>query len=502
MSQSRQTINAISLDFDGCIFNVNYVQNPEHDKRVITSNNDLITAITNKITAQAFTKAILLVGSNRQDKTIDDLNAYSHNKGSAFPALRKLHEEFTLRLSDHDATCEIDEYLLADSYGRMQPGETFRACIENNEHFIHQRWFFDDQKLSLLYAQMHKISSENPHADITFDFYDDRHDIHDALSIFLNEHPNYIPKNISLNLNHYDGEHITHRDSIQGTGIIDYNYHANLFKMLQHAKIPHEQDKNKKLIINDDFIARNQKNANVLLHFKKQNCAKDFITEVAEDNINMALGELLEAISTTADPITDPTTEDALKKRELLLQYQSHLKILYDKLAKDIQNQVTAGASSEAINDSSAMQVARETTLLLKNCRSPNLSQAEALQHINTYEANCKKTARWTNFWKAIAVVAMFAVGVVVGGAIGIAIGIAAGAWTGPGAVATALGGMFMGAATGATIGIAIGSAATGMVASAVTAGLLFRDNEIDKHVSLVADQSRNIEASRTTLSS
>ncbi len=69
------TIRVLSFDFDGCLFNIDYINSKAKD--VVHSNEVFLNKI--KQENKEFEKAYTLVGSNRQSLNIDLVN--SRNKG-------------------------------------------------------------------------------------------------------------------------------------------------------------------------------------------------------------------------------------------------------------------------------------------------------------------------------------------------------------------------------------------------------------------------------------
>ncbi|OGT45025.1 MAG: hypothetical protein A3E83_05945 [Gammaproteobacteria bacterium RIFCSPHIGHO2_12_FULL_41_20] len=228
----RQRINVRSVDFDGCIFNEDYCRNPQDSKRLLAYNETFLKTVSQEIRGNHYNDVIWMVGSSRQDKGTDMLNAL-HNKGSCFPALNRLCAEMQHRVPQ--TPCRVDRYLLADAYGNQPPGENFTRALGNASDYPFSEWLFDETKFSILYAQIHKIASENPDADVDYDFYDDREDILTSLQAIFTKHPDLIPHNVKLRLHHYDGRNIRQHIAIQGSGTIDNNYHNNVKFLAQCA---------------------------------------------------------------------------------------------------------------------------------------------------------------------------------------------------------------------------------------------------------------------------
>ncbi len=215
------TIRVLSFDFDGCLFNINYIYSS--NKNVITHNEAFFARIKDE--NEGIARIITFVGSNRQSFEIDFGNSYL--KGSCFPAVREV--------STH-LEAELDTFLLADIYGDLPGGESYRRAIDPTYKGPHAYWVFDETKATILYAQMQKIAVENPTEDIIFDFFDDRmHDILPSLRHFFETHRMLIPSNVALRLFGYEGKGVTPVANITGAGIIDINYRQTVKDMASVA---------------------------------------------------------------------------------------------------------------------------------------------------------------------------------------------------------------------------------------------------------------------------
>lgn len=221
------TIRVLSFDFDGCLFHSNYCDSKE--KNVVNSNKVFLNRI--KKENKKFTKTYTLVGSNRQSFYVDRAN--SDNKGSCFHAVKKV--------SDFLGTT-LDTFLLSDIFGNLPEGTSYARVTDKDYTGEHSDWLFDDTKVTIMYAQMHKIAKENPNEEIIFDFYDDRGngaraivDILEKLQDFYNTHSDLIPTNVTLRLHQYAGMNVTPVASIKGTGFIDENYRQTVQDLSQQA---------------------------------------------------------------------------------------------------------------------------------------------------------------------------------------------------------------------------------------------------------------------------
>lgn len=224
----------ISLDFDGTIFNKAYIEN--HD--VIEANKRFLNRLKRK--NKKFETVTVFVGSNRQSYEHDSHNSNKNKTESAFTAITTIATY---------VKANLDKFLLADLESDSTPGTCFDAAINSvgdEPYEDHHRWMFDQEKLSMLYAQMHKSASEDE-SETIFDFYDDRGlvngeaiDILAALRDYFTKYPMMIPHNTTLRLHHYNGGEVTTVASIKGTGDIDYDYYNTLHRMEKIA-LKHER---------------------------------------------------------------------------------------------------------------------------------------------------------------------------------------------------------------------------------------------------------------------
>jgi hypothetical protein len=250
------TIRVLSLDFDGCLFHRRYLNSEEG---VVKANLEFLNKLKDE--NQAFDKVIAIIGSNRQSYNVELANMF---RGLSFPAVKEV--------SDYLET-KLDTFLLADIYGNLENGTSYELGIKKDYHAKHADWLFDESKVSVLYAQMHKIALENPNEQIVFDFFDDRgngnrtaSDILEWLNEFYTENKTLIPANLTLNLHHYAGDDVTTLFSIKGTGIIDENYKQTVKDMSSIAfeKQPYEDGITQPMHIHAHVNATDLKNRKAL----------------------------------------------------------------------------------------------------------------------------------------------------------------------------------------------------------------------------------------------
>lgn len=232
-------IKVVSLDFDGCIFHREYISEymklratPDEkitEDPLFYTNKAIFAKIKSDFSENRFDDMILMDGSNRQSKRIDEMHSSINETESCFTALMKLETYLQKEITKN---CHVDKFLTSDLCENKLSGENFENRIKNNIGYEFSSYFFDYSKLIILYAQMHKVASENPNVRIDFDFYDDTTTILSDLKKFFNLNPDLIPHNLQLNLHKYAGRKVESIATIKGTGEIDNNYRDNIKKML------------------------------------------------------------------------------------------------------------------------------------------------------------------------------------------------------------------------------------------------------------------------------
>lgn len=154
-------------------------------------------------------RKIGFIGSNRQSIPDDFMNSGADKRGSCYPVTQRVCRAIG---------AEFDDFLLTDLYNNLSSGTTFKAAqalinqesnsydaeqVAKNKPFLN--WIHDESKLTLLYAQMHKVALENPNERIEFNFIDDRDDLLNQLQAYFTQYPSEIPPNVQLKLKQYRG---------------------------------------------------------------------------------------------------------------------------------------------------------------------------------------------------------------------------------------------------------------------------------------------------------
>lgn len=215
-------VRILSFDYDGCLFHETLSNKNGYQKERLIESNKLLLETIKEENAN-FDYVITFIGSSRQSKSIDDQNRDRNE--SCFRAAKEINRFLE---------AEFDPFLLADLYGNLPDGTSYKRIKDKNYEGSHSEFKFDEYKVTLIYAQMHKIANKHPETSIVFDFYDDRgkkKDILDHLRLFYTTHHELIPTNITLGLHHYAGKAIKKIAIIEGSGFIDKNFRRTVKDM-------------------------------------------------------------------------------------------------------------------------------------------------------------------------------------------------------------------------------------------------------------------------------
>lgn len=223
----------LSFDLDNCVFHRGYYQNVIRSPMdVININRVLFDSI--KADSKNYSELIVMLGSARQSEYDDRYNSKQNKTESGFTALQKISDYLNARL---------DPFLLADVYGNTPDGTSFNNAINPSYEGIHANWTADDSKITILYAQIHKIALLYPEEKIVFDFYDDRGrvswiklDVLEHIETYFTRYPSMLPTNVTLRLHHYEDGLLNSYEPIEGTGLINKNYRQVVKDMTRLAK--------------------------------------------------------------------------------------------------------------------------------------------------------------------------------------------------------------------------------------------------------------------------
>ncbi len=196
------TYEVYSFDFDGCTANYLFLSSKHKD--ILAANKALFDQIKS-----SHHRKVIYIGSNRQAPRDDLANSTADERGSCYPAIQMIADEL-------DGV--LDNFLLGDIYNDLPDGTCFKQALKHiaknhkdykefNEKKFKSlyNWTHDESKLTVIYAQIHKVSLEHPNDPIHFNFFDDREDILKQLHAYFSKYPDLIPSNVILNLKQYRG---------------------------------------------------------------------------------------------------------------------------------------------------------------------------------------------------------------------------------------------------------------------------------------------------------
>ncbi len=207
----QRRINLNLFDFDGCLnraFNrsQDHLENPH--KWILGENNAFLESLKQRIQAEKYYRIIVAQGSTRQSNHLDNF-AHSVNKNGSSTATPPILQSWFASQLDCDVV--LDPFLLADIYGKNKAaGESYKAIIKEHRtrswSVDHARVVSDDEKVTLIYAHVHRVAALNRDAEIVIDFYDDRTDILDHLYKTMSANNKLLPANVTLRLHRYIGQ--------------------------------------------------------------------------------------------------------------------------------------------------------------------------------------------------------------------------------------------------------------------------------------------------------
>lgn len=245
-----------SFDHDGCLASNKFKTISE----LIAAQKVLFDGILSQYGEEIngspyFTAHKVMIGSNRQSFNVDCINAIKNGNGMVMP----LAQAISTRLN-----AEFDELTLADIKAKKKPGyhtklflkvaKELGLDLDLRMHFaeltlIHKfiekfgssyrfsDFDYSEDKINILYAQIHHQASLYPDEEITFNFFDDKRSILNSLYEFFKKFPELLPENIQLNLYLYNQfEFCLLYPSIYGQNFIDFNYYETVNIMAQIAK--------------------------------------------------------------------------------------------------------------------------------------------------------------------------------------------------------------------------------------------------------------------------
>lgn len=341
-------------------------------------------------------------------------------------------------------------------------------------------YFTDHSRLLLLYFKIHKVASEKPESQITFNFfpsesYKNKQDNLKALHRLFKNHPKLLPRNLTLHLKiciegedyssddevyRSDGEDYSENyrlHDIKGIGDIDYNYQANILKLIAAAGLLSSRG-----FVNLEAIFRaDSGKMTQFLVSRNGNLLPDF--EVCKSKFTQ---NYLKFKSQYTDDLCIEFLEEIISLKNLLLD--------------DIDDQIKKQFPHKTINNSTAVKILAHTAQLLSDlCTQKDYT--ERLKLLNDYETKCKTKPKYATYAKVITAVIIAAVGLVVGAVVGGAIGFGVGVLTGgPLAALTGPLGIFKGSLVGWALGFKLGVLATGLTAGSISGALFFRQSKLN----------------------
>ncbi|MCW8399550.1 hypothetical protein OQJ26_12180 [Legionella sp. PATHC038] len=245
------TIRYISFAIDGGLFNNDYI-NADYENftkhlgnAVIVHNKAFLDTLREQ--NKQYDSVFAFIYSNRQSYEVDLINVGSRTrfKGSAFSAIETVCQDLGI---------VFDPLLLADLYNNLPYGTAFNKAIAevkngnyiyNPEYEDHPTCPGDHDKIALLLAQIQKAAvdavAKHPGEDIIFDVFGNHQPGLEYTKCFFSENKHLIPKGVTLNLNYYDGGEPTLYSSIEGEGVVYFNFAKHVINLLQTPTLSRDE---------------------------------------------------------------------------------------------------------------------------------------------------------------------------------------------------------------------------------------------------------------------
>ncbi|WP_237762027.1 hypothetical protein [Legionella santicrucis] len=248
-----ELVRVNAIDHDGC-FGLQHME----PREMGTMHKPIIESLNHQKENQGYAVDYVTSSSNRQSIRLDCLNSIYNQNNLAFPVAKALAKSLG---------AWFDPLLLADITANRKPGFTINCINEvaqakklnlfenrvSNEVIDallqenHADFTFSEDKINIIYPQMHRIALFHPQAKIHFNVYDDLlKQVLEPLNRFYSDYPDLIPANTTLNLYYYNtvnNDSMSHElnmpnliHTIHGTGSIDSHYYHTVRQMEEIAK--------------------------------------------------------------------------------------------------------------------------------------------------------------------------------------------------------------------------------------------------------------------------
>ncbi len=240
-------VRVSSVDHDGC-FGLPYMNPNEIDM----GHAHVIESMNEQKKLSSYTHDYVMSFSNRQSIRRDCFNALYNKNNLAFPVAMILAKKLG---------AYFDPLLLADITAHKKPGFTISSMrnelakrtinlfnSQPSDEVLHELmashsldFTFSEDKINIIYAQIHRMALMHPSATIHFDIYDDLiEEVLKPSSVFFKQYPSLLPINVSLNFYHYCStrESLTLPEkllTITGDGHVDSAYYETINTMAHIA---------------------------------------------------------------------------------------------------------------------------------------------------------------------------------------------------------------------------------------------------------------------------
>jgi hypothetical protein len=262
----EMSVLVFSIDFDGCLGHQEFYETQDCD--LIKANQPFLHYLADL--GRTYEDKVLMIGSSRQSSFID----FMSQKGN-----RQLLRCFPYYLQIAGFLgIHFDSLLMADVYANLAPGTAYNLELAVDYPFkdkddfskYHMKAlafqasqrspvppdaFCDVSKVSLIYAQVHKMAHKYYPNLVVFKFFDDDLKNLNGIYAIFHRYPDLLPLNLRLDLCQYDGDELKDLYSLQGSGALDQDFYQTVLDIKRQGHLsPWDNSKDLSIYFNQNLI--------------------------------------------------------------------------------------------------------------------------------------------------------------------------------------------------------------------------------------------------------
>jgi hypothetical protein len=367
------------LDYDGCFGALEHLSKLKSQEFVnkleenfIVEFKELEIAHRKLLQEIKENKREVIIGSNRQDRSMELDNAVRHLKKEYNKLENKLESYYvnscflTFEQLKKEKDFNFNPILLSDIVLGRKPGSTYNETLEFlKKHLFDEKGnlasifsvetlnaiedykkqdegnYVGSTKILLLWSLIQHLANENPDKMLEIEFLDDRYDILAALQTTFSTFPDLVPHNVKLTLVEYSTEtkfekKLFKDGIIYGSGKIGSEY-TSIKKIVEEVSSDIGEKQKKKAV-----DALEQYLYETATHKKSLDQYQEYESKIQEAMIeglkafdNEKYKQYSKEVSELKQQLTDLKWDDANKKYEDILSSYEKAKSIFSKLLKE-----------------------------------------------------------------------------------------------------------------------------------------------------------------------